>query len=292
MEEEESMDQFDNSDLSSAEQALLTLEKLSEFKSMYQYHKKEHHTKISDMREDILDDVKGFMITLTEFDTFFKDFENSDKIKEDQFFEIYNYYEQKVFEKASVFDGGSEPTNSEMDVEVDDHEMGQHEEANHYMEEIVIGGDEDSEGETNEKDPEVALQDIIDHIIDTGSIKNMKPDQLAKIIIKIKVKVDQVNDKMHKVEKKMKKYKNKNDVFKNEKEYFHKKVNELRDQNEDLKEAKYKLEGDVEDLMKFEQDFQRMVRQNEEKDSEIMRLEDEVDDFKLKMHSLQKDLRQ
>jgi chromosome segregation ATPase len=113
----------------------------------------------------------------------------------------------------------------------------------------------------------------------------------VKIFVKIKNKVDKVNDKVQKIEKKMNRYKNDKDVLKNEKEYFQTKSNELQHQKELLTESTFKLEGDVEDLMKFEQDFQRMVRQNEEKDSEILKLEDEIDDYKLNVHSLQMELR-
>ena len=270
--------------LSYMEKSICTLEKLAEFKNMYEYHKKGDSAKISEMREDIVTDHKGFMIKLTEFDTFFKDYEDSDKLKEDQFYEIFNFYEQKVLETAAVYEAGEE-TQAEVDVDVNEQE----EET--FMEEVIVAEQHDSDDGDDDKDPEVSLQDIVDHIIDSQSLSRMKPEQLAKVFSKIKSKVDLINGKMHKMEKKQNKYKNQSDVLKNEKEYFQKKCKALKEENEELKESKYKLEGDVEDLMKFEQDFQRMVRQCEEKDAEIMQLEDTVDQYKREMHNLERELR-
>ena len=284
MEEEESMDQGEDSQLSYAEQSLLTLEKLSEFKQMFKYHKKDKHASMEEMREDIISNYKGFIIKLPEFNAFFKDYEDIDIIKEDQFYEIYDYYEQKILEKAAVFDAMDPSSNPEIDFEAEDTSVTNQNDASHYMEEIIIG-DQSDDGD-NEKDPEVALQDIVDHIFDTGALEHMKPAQTIKIFSKIKDKVDLINTKMQTLEKKSTKFKNKNDILKNEKEYFHNKVGKLEETIESLKESKYKLEGDVEDLMKFEQDFQRMLRQNEDKDVEIIKLEDEIEENKRHIHSL------
>ena len=273
--------------LTVAERSLLTLEKLSEFNRLFDYYKKGKIAHIKEMKEDILMDIKGFAIKLTEFETFYKDFSDKDVVKEDQFFKIYNFYEERVLKKAEVYDKNSSTTDSKSG-EVEIEEDNENNDAYQYLEEVIIGEDVDTgKEEDNDKDPEVSLQDIIDHIIDTNTYVKMGQEQLSKIFNKIKVKVDQVNTKIQKMEKKSKKYKNANDVLKNEKEYFQKKVNDLKKTNEDLKEAKYKLECDVEDLMKFEQDFHRMVRQSEEKDVEIMKLEDEVEEFKRKVRSLE-----
>ena len=70
-----------------------------------------------------------------------------------------------------------------------------------------------------------------------------------------------MNTKMQDMDKKMTSLKNKSDVFKNEKDYYTRKIEMLKAENSELSEAKYKLEADVEDLMKFESDFQRMVKQ-------------------------------
>jgi len=240
------------------------------------------------MKEDILTNNKGYMIKLMEFDAFFKDFSETDSVKEDQFNEIYSFYEQKVFEKAAVLErGGSDTKQSEVEIE---EEVEGNADAYHYMEEVIIGGDQDDDNDNDndgDKDPEVSLQDIIDHIVDTNSLATMKPDQLRKIFNKIKLKVDQVNEKMQDLEKKSSKYKTQNEKLKSEKEYFQKKVKDMKEKNEALKESKYKLECDVEDLMKFEKEFQRIVKQSEEKDIEIMKLEDDLDDYKRKIRSLE-----
>lgn len=271
--------------LSYMERSICTLEKLAEFKNMFEYHKKGDAAKFSEMREDILTNHKGFMIKLSEFDTFFKDCDNSEKVKEDKFYEIFNFYEQKVLETADVYQTGQE-TQMEVDVDVEE------EEQKTEMEEVVIAEQHDSDEGDEDKDPEVSLQDMVDHIIDSESHYRMKPEQTAKIFLKIKNKVDQINSKMQTLEKKQNKYKNQHDVLKNEKEYYKTKCESLKEENEELKESKYKLESDVEDLMKFEQDFQRMVRQCEEKDTEIMQLEDEVEKEKKQMHYLRMEMRE
>ena len=274
--------------LTISERSLLTLEKLSEFKELFDYYRKGKVAYIKDMKEDILLNIKGFSIKLTEFETFFKEFSDTDAVKDEQFFKIYNFYEEKIFEKAEVYDKNSSTANSKSnEVEIEEGDNYQTE-ANQFMEEVIIGEEMDTGNEEdNDKDPEVSLQDIVDHIIDTSSFTKMGKEQLSKIFNKIKVKVDQVNTKMQKLEKKSKKHKNANDVLKNEKEYFQKKVKDLKDANEELKEAKYKLECDVEDLMKFEQDFHRMIKQAEEKDIELMRLEDQIDEYKRAIRSLE-----
>ena len=303
MEDEDTGSHYEQQEINYEEQSLLTLEKLSEFKSMFEYHKKGKIAKIMDMREDIINSFKGFMIKLSEFDVFFKDFSEEDVVKEDQFYEIYNHYEQKILEKAAVYDNASGDMNKEIDVEMEDVETQEHEDAYQYMEEVIIGGGDESEGHEDddhdhddddgedEKDPEVALQDIVDHVVDSGSIHKMKPDQIRKLFHKIKSKVDKVNVKVQNLEKKNTQFKNQNDVFKNEKDFFQRKIKDLKEKNDSLKEAKYKLECDVEDLMKFEQDFQRMLKQNEEKDLEIIKLEDEIDEYKRQTRSLEMRLR-
>lgn len=109
------------------------------------------------------------------------------------------------------------------------------------------------------------------------------------LILKLKSKVDKVNIKVQKLEKKDVKYKNKIDVLKNEKEYFKVKNNILKEENEKLKESNYSLECDVEDLMKFEKDFQRMVGQCEDKDIEILRLEDDIDGYKREIFNMERE---
>lgn len=295
MEEEDSVDRNEMQELSAAEQSLLTLEKLSEFKNMYEYHHKGKLARIMDMRDDIVKNQKGFLIKISEFDAFFKDFVNEEMINEEEFYELYNYYEQKVFEKASVFQNTPDGFNQEIDVEVDDEELDLGHTPSQDIEEVVIGeaaGEESDDDDHDEKDPEVGLQDIVDHVVDSGNITRMKPDQLNKLIRKIKNKVDKVNVKVQKLETKNEKYKNRYDVLKNEKDYFKRKIEDLKTKNEELKEAKYKLECDVEDLMKFEQDFQRMVKQCEDKDVELMKLEDEVEAYQRKNRQLEMKLRQ
>jgi predicted small metal-binding protein len=258
MDEEETTETTEDDGLTYAERSLLTLEKLSEFKQMFDYHKKDTKAKISQMREDIISNFKGFLIKISEFDAFFKRYDGSDTITEDEFYDTYNYYEQKILEKAAVYDEKTSEQSKEVDVAVDENEN--ENEANHYMEEVIIGDDSDEEPE-DDKDPEVSLQDIVDHIIDTGSLTAMNPQKIGKIFKKIKEKVDQVNVKMQTMDKKMASMKNKSDVYKNEKEYYTRKIDMLKAENSELSEAKYKLEADVEDLMKFEADFQRMVKQ-------------------------------
>ena len=146
--------------LSYAEQSLLTLEKLSEFKNLFEYYKTNNHASITDMREDIFENFKGYVIKLGEFDTFFKDYEPGQSITEDQFFEIFNFYEQKILEKAAVYENSPEDTVSEIDVEIEETKGHQKETSNQYLDEII--GDEDEDSGDEEKDPEVALQDIID----------------------------------------------------------------------------------------------------------------------------------
>ncbi|CAI2364305.1 unnamed protein product [Moneuplotes crassus] len=277
-------------DLSYAEQSLLTLEKLSEFKSLFNYYKKNNRAKISDMKQDILDNFKGFVITLSEFDTFFKDFEYDQSVKEDQFYDIFNFYEQKILEKASVFGNRAEDTQKEIDVQMQNQQEEQKEEkSSDYVDDII--GDGEGSDDENEPDPETALQEIIDCVIDMDDFESMNTKQMGMIILKLKSKADKVCEKVERIEKKNTKYKNQLDVLKNEKEYFKNKNTKLQAQNEDLKEKNYKMEGDIEDLMRFENDFQRMVQQCEEKDMEILRLEDEVDDQKRKHYDLEREFR-
>jgi len=122
-----------------------------------------------------------------------------------------------------------------------------------------------------------------------NSLESITPQQTGQLILKLKGKIDKVNEKVQKLEKRSVKYKNKLEILKNEKEYFKGKNHTLKEQNENLQEKNYKLECDVEDLMKFEKDFQKMVAQCEEKDMEILRLEDEVDTHKREIFNIERD---
>lgn len=275
--------------LSYTEQSLLTLEKLSEFRSLFDYYKKNNRAKISEMKEDIFENFKGFVITMPEFDEFFKDYENDQAITEDQFFEIFNYYEQKVLQKASVFDNNEEDTQSEVDVQIESSQPEEETKDSGAMMDNIIG--EAGSDNEDESDPEIALQEIIDCVIDMEDFNSMTTQQMGALIVKLKDKADKVVEKVAKIEKKKTKYHNKIDVLQGEVEYFKTKNGKLKTDNEELKDKTYKLEGDVEDLMKFEQDFQRMVKQCEDKDMEILQLEDDLEDKKKELYELEREFR-
>jgi len=287
MQDEEEQESPQLQELSYIEKSLLTLEKLTEFKSMFEYYKSNNKASIKDMKQDILENFKGFVINLPEFDTFFKNYENDDVISEQQFYDIFNFYEQKIFEKASVFEDTEGTHTKEVEFEESKLDQAEEDEANKYLEEMVV--DEESEEDTEDKDPEVALQDIIDHVIDMNSLDTMTPQQVAKLIVKLKNKVDQVNVKVQKLEKKSNKNKNAAETYKNERDYFKNKSKDLKKENEKLHENNYKLEGDVEDLMKFEKDFQKILKESEEKDMEIIKLEDELEERSRELYNLERE---
>lgn len=281
MEADQEQDDQNMEDDSFPVPSLLTLEKLNEFKNMFEYHKKVDTANLREMRDDIINNYKGFSIKLSEFDYFFKPYEDHKSVKEEEFIDLYNYFEQKVLEKAAVFDIEDSGHQKDVDVQMVDNENPDPQ----TLEEVVISDSDDSDMGDEEKDPEAIIRKIFEDSRKEGAHKQMPVEKVIKIFYKIKTIYD---DKADQLKDKNTAYKNKIDVVKNEKEYFKNKVEDLKKKNDELKEANYNLKCDVEDLMKFEADFQRMMKQNQEKDDDIMKLEDEVEKMKSDMYAMQK----
>ena len=248
---------------------------------MFEYHKKVDTANLLDMRDDIIENIKGFYIQLPEFDVFFKDYANQQYIKEPDFVEICNYYETKILEKAAVFDQNEAETQPNVDVQMEDKSGAEPQ----TLDEVVISDSDDSDmADGDENDPEAIIKRIFEASRGAGATKTMDVDKVIKMFYKFKNIYD---DKFDGLKDKTTSLKNKNDVLKNEKEYFKKKVDSQKSQISELKESNYNLKADVDDLMKFEKDFQKMLKQNQEKDDEIMKLEDQIDDFKHQIYSMQ-----
>ena len=256
--------------------SLLTLEKLNEFKNLFEYYKKVDSCNINEMREDILQNLKGFFIKLTEFDAFYENHAHKQIIKEHEFIEICNFYEQKILEKAAVYD---QDEKDNVDVQMIDDENAN----NMSLEEVVMGESDSDDAETEQSSPDEILNKLYEDL-QKICLKKNEVNKILKIAYKVKNIYD---DRLDTAKEKLTGFKNKNDVLKNEKEYFKKKVESLKKKNEELKESNYNLKNDVDDLIKFEDDFQKMMRQNQQKDNEIMKLEDEVETYKLKIHSME-----